>query len=127
MLTRWLLSLILTVLDSLALGSQHVFTADPTTTSVKNNGVVRRFDIESTLQQVLITAQVRLALLLNHFMECAILIKCLRRNMTLTSGILRHHTSTYSRPLMHLLCLINYKRYRILSHKSRLLSSALFT
>ena len=63
MASRWLLSLILTVLCSLAFGSQHVFTADPTSgTSIKNsNGVVRRFDIESTLQQVLITAQVRLA------------------------------------------------------------------
>ena len=63
MASRWLRSLILTVLYSLALGSQHVFTADPSSvTSIKNNGVVRRFDIvESTLQQVLITAQVRLA------------------------------------------------------------------
>ena len=64
MASRWLRSLILTVLYSLALGSQHVFTADPSSvTSIKNNGVVRRFDIvrvESTLQ-VLITAQVRLA------------------------------------------------------------------
>ena len=63
MASRWLLSLMLTVLYSLALGSQHVFTADPSSaTSIKNNGVVRRFDIvtvESTLQ-VLITAQVRL-------------------------------------------------------------------
>ena len=62
MAARWLISLILTVLYSHALGSQHVFTADPSSvTSIKNNGVVRRFDIESTLQQVLITAQVRLA------------------------------------------------------------------
>jgi hypothetical protein len=63
MATGWLLSLILTVFYSLALGSQHVFTADPPSyTSIKNNGVVRRFDIvEFTLQQVLITAQVRLA------------------------------------------------------------------
>ena len=62
MATRWLLSLMLTAFYSLALGSQHVFTADPTSvSSIKNNGVVRRFDItESTLQQVLITAEVRL-------------------------------------------------------------------
>jgi hypothetical protein len=64
MASRWLLSLILTVLCSQALGSQHVFTADTASvTSVKNNGVVRRFDIAESnmLQQVLITAQVRLA------------------------------------------------------------------
>jgi hypothetical protein len=67
MASRWLLSLILTVLCSQALGSQHVFTADPASVTsvntVKNNGVVRRFDIAESnmLQQVLITAQVRLA------------------------------------------------------------------